>query len=108
MALSEAQQLKIAKILGRTPLEIEIALLNIPPLSVDRQTAIEAEIAAWDAGPGQMTKYVRLKAKESNKGVETDPGWFINQIRATIAGFLERSDWVSGGTGGDEFEIVRG
>lgn len=105
MALSETQLLKIAKILQITPdlLDLQIEAMTI---SAARELAIEAEITLWDAGPGAVTEYARLVAKESNKGVETNPEKDANKIRMAIAVLLERPDWGNAGNSA-EFELSR-
>jgi len=108
MALTETQIVKIGKILRVDPdlitLHLESGAVEITAV---KQTAIEAEITAWDAGPGTVTEWAKLHPKEANKGVETDPDKDANTIRETIALYLGRTDWASAASA-YEFEMVRG
>lgn len=108
MAFTEAQRIKIADILGITP---DILYYHLTSgafeLTSAKQTAIEAKITLWDAGPGAVTEYAKLHPKESNKGVETDPDKDANTLRSSIARMLERLDWATSSTS-YEFEMVRG
>ncbi len=108
MALTEAQRIKVAEILQITP---DLLYLHLTSgafeLTAAKQTALEAKIVLWDAGPGAVTEYAKLHPKESNKGVETDPDRDANTLRGVIARLLERYDWASSATS-MEYELVRG
>lgn len=107
MALTETQLLKIAKILGQTPGLVDLQITLMGTMSAARQTAIEAELTLWDAGPGAVTEWARLVPKESNKGVETNPDKDADRIRMAIAGYLERPEWGMFSSS-MEFELTRG
>lgn len=96
MAFTEAQELQICQILAQTPttMALQIAYLG-SNLTTAVQSAIEAQIALWDAGAG--TETVKLHPTESNKGVETSPGSDRSLIKSRIAILLERPDWASSG-----------
>lgn len=108
MALSETQIIKIGKILERPTINIsdQVSWLG-DRLTAALETAIEAELTAWDAGPGTVTEWAKLHPKEANKGVETNPDRDADTIRTAIANYLERPDWAMSASG-VEFDIVRG
>lgn len=106
MALSEANQIKLAQIFGLTPLNITDQLQYVGTrFTAAVQSAVEAQIVLWDAGAG--TKTTKIHAKESNRGVETRPEQARADIKRNIAGLLERPDWASMGSGA-EFTMERG
>jgi hypothetical protein len=102
MALTEANELKVCKILGvlYQDLEYQLALLSTDFTS-ERQSQVETELDRWDAGAG--TKFTKIKANERNFGAEIDPEREKNDIRKNIAYLLERPDWA----GGSSSRIVR-
>ena len=85
MALTDAQKLSIARILGITPsvLDAQIATLS---LDAATETAVVAEITRWDTSGAKFTK---LHPKESNKGAETFPEAVKNDIRKNLSLLLE-------------------
>lgn len=97
MALSEANQLTVCQILSITPsaLEYQLTMLSTSFTSTV-QAAVEAQIALWEAGAG--TKTTKIHARESNRGVETNPTQARADIRRNIAVLLERPDWASSGS----------
>jgi len=109
MAFTEAQRIKIAAtILEITPDSLYYHLTSGAfELTTAKQTAVEAQITLWDAGPGAVTEYAKLHPKESNKGVETDPDKDASRIRIAIANILERPEWGRSANS-YEFEMVRG
>ncbi len=96
MALSDENIEKVCMILGvvNPVLNQQITLMGSSFTSV-KQTAIEEQIALWDAGAGVKT--TKLHPTESNKGVETNPNAVRSQIRQRIAVLLERPDWAGSG-----------
>lgn len=98
MALTAANIIKVAQIVGTTPLEIDAQLAYMGAVFTStKQTEVEAQIALWTAGAG--TKTTKLHPKESNKGVETNPDKARADIRRNIALVLERTDWAESGNG---------
>lgn len=105
MALTEAQQNTVCQILGITPSALTEQLTWISTdFTSQRQTDIEAQITLWDAGAG--TKTTKIRAKESNRGVETNPYAVRADIKRNIAVLLERPDWA--GSNGMQSRTMRG
>ncbi len=96
MALSEANVITVSQILGQTPVYVQDQLDTLGTVfTAAKQTAVEEQIALWDAGAGVKT--TKLHPTESNKGVETNPNAVRSQIRQRIAVLLERPDWAGSG-----------
>ena len=107
MALTETQIVDIAEILEIDPDLITLHLTSgYVEITTAKELAIEAQITAWDAGPGAVTEYAKLHPVESNKGVETDPDRDANKIRKKIAALLGRPDWAQSAS--FEYAITRG
>lgn len=97
MALSAANQTTICQILGIGPAVLSLQLTLLGTLFTStHQAAVEAQIALWEAGAG--TKTTKIHARESNRGVETNPTQARADIRRNIAVLLERPDWASSGS----------
>lgn len=104
MALSASDKLTISQILGVTPSYLDAQLTNLgSSLTSDVITALQTEIARWNGGIG--TKTTRLVAKESNKGVETDPYAARASVRQNVAILLEMGDYYAVSTGAGTIEI---
>ncbi len=105
MALSEAQQNTVCQILGIVPslLTYQLTYLGVD-FTAQRQADVEAQIALWEAGAG--TKTTKIHAKESNRGVETNPYSVRADIKRNIAVLLERPDWA--GSSGMQSRTMRG
>lgn len=99
MALSDENEVKVVKILGITPFQLEQQLAWLgTAFTSTQQSAVEDEIARWDDGAG--TKFTRIEAKETNYGAVIDPEKAKNDIRKNIANILARPDWAgSSGNG---------
>ena len=103
MALSEENELKVCRILGVQPMDLDYQLTLLDTtFTSTRQSAVEAEIERWDAGAG--VKFTRIKDKESNYGAIIDPEKEKADIRKNIAVMLERPDWAGGGGTGARLE----
>lgn len=108
MALTEAQRITVAGILGITPDILYTHIISGAfELTTAKQTRVEALLTAWAAGPGAVTEWAKLHPREANKGVETDPDRDANTIRIELANLLERPDWANSASS-YEFEMVRG
>lgn len=105
MALSEANENKIVKILKITPLALETQILVLGSrLTAQVQADVEAEIARWDAGAG--AKFTNIVGSDRYP-VKIDPDDEKNDIRSNIASLLDRPDWVSS-AGGATMRLYRG
>ena len=95
MALTEAQQLTVAKILRQTPsiIEYQITLLGTDATAA-WQTAVEAEITRWTTAG---VNFVSVEPKEANFGARINPNNDKNDIRSNLAILFDRPDWASGG-----------
>lgn len=97
MALTPTEKLSIVRILGILPslLDAQITVLGAS-LDSDREAAIREEITRWTTSGG---KFVRIKAKESNKGVETDSSEAKADIIKNLMALFEFPVSACGGIG---------
>lgn len=98
MALSEANAINIAQILGIAPFEVtdQIAWIG-DRFTAAVQTAVEAQITLWTAGAS--TNYTDIEPNMANFGAKIRAESARKAIRERIAVLLERPDWASGSTG---------
>lgn len=93
MALTEAQQLTVAKILqvDVNQIEYQISLLGSDASSA-WQTAVEAEITRWTTAGIDFTA---IEPNVKNFGARIDPNNEKADIRGNLATLFQRSDWRS-------------
>lgn len=97
MALSEAQKLKLAQILGVDYIEVNDQIFNLGStwITAEVETRLLAEIDRWDAGAG--TNFVAVEPNAANKGVSIDPKRERADIRRNIANLLYLKDYPGAG-----------
>lgn len=87
MAFTAAETLSIAEMFGIAPTFLDA---HITSLGADHITRVESRVrellSDYDNLP---TSWVKLHPKESNKGVETNPGSDAVTIRQKVAALLE-------------------
>ena len=98
MALTEAQTLTIAEVLGVSVVDIndQITWLGATYATAAWQTAVEAELTRWTPA---STNFVATEPKEKNFGARIDPNSEKNDIRANLAILFQRPDWKYSGGG---------
>lgn len=93
MAFTESQKLSICKIVGIDIINLQERLnYYVAYITAEVETQVAAELARWDTAG---TQFVRLRAKESNKGVETSSDDAKNDIRKNIATLLFLADYIN-------------
>lgn len=105
MALTEANKISIAQILGITVAEVSLQEANLGVyLTAGMITAIQAEITRWvTAG----INFTAIEPKEKNFGARIDPNAAKADIRRNIAVLLERPDWAQS-VSNNQVELIRG
>lgn len=93
--LTAQQNLSICEILEITPLDLDAQIAYLgAKLTADIETAIAAKITEWTTG-GAGKVFSSFTPTESNKGFNLSADASKNQIRSSIAVWLERPDWKS-------------
>lgn len=97
MALSEAQKLKLAQILGVDYIEVndQIFNLGVSYITPEVETQLQAQVDRWDSGIG--TNFVKVEPQGSNRGVSIDPEREKADIRKNIANLLYLTDYRPSG-----------
>jgi hypothetical protein len=97
MALSPDEVLSIATILSKDDslINAQITVLGAD-MTAERLEAIRAQLTRWTALGG---KFVRIVAKESNKGVETNSNDAKDDIREALAILLRLPMYSTAGIG---------
>lgn len=105
MAFTEAEKLKIAKILGTDYIEVNDQIFNLGTdwITAEVETQVRAEITRWDAGIG--TDFVSIEPNTANYGARIDPNLEKDDIRSNIANLLYLTDYVKRSSG---VSLVRG
>ena len=94
MSLTPTQKINICEILEITPLDLEAQIAYLSGrLTSDIESAIGAKVLEWTTGAGSA--FSSFTPTESNKGFNLSPEAQKNQIRTSIAVWLERPDWKS-------------
>lgn len=103
MALTEAQKLKLAQILGTDYIEVNDQVFNLGAtyITAEVESQLQAQIDRWEAGAG--TDFVKVEPDGSNKGVSIDPERERRDIRKNIANLLYMK-----GYGSPHIRLVRG
>lgn len=105
MALTEANKLKLAQILGVDYIMVNDQIYNLGStyITAEVESMLLAEIDRWDAGAGN--DFVSVEPNTANYGARIDPSLEKADIRKNIANLLYLTDLV-GGTG--QIAFVRG
>ena len=92
MALTEAQTLTIAEVLGVSVVDIndQITWLGATYATAAWQTRVESQLSRWTTA---STNFVAIEPKEKNFGAKIDPNSEKNDIRAMLATLFQRPDW---------------
>ena len=94
--LTEANKLTVCEILGITPLVLNYQIQYLgDKYTPDIETAIIGKIAEWTTG-GVGRAFSSFTPTESNKGFNLSSDAAKNQIRSSLAFWLERPDWAGG------------
>lgn len=103
MALTEAQKLKLAQILGVDYITVNDQIFNLGTayITAEVETQLIAQITRWDAGAG--TDFVSVEPNTANFGARIDPNLEKADIRKNIANLLYLRDYMSG-----QISLVRG
>lgn len=98
MALTEAQTLTIAEVLGVSVVDIndQITWLGATYATAAWQTRVELQLSRWTTAG---VNFVAIEPKEKNFGARIDPSSEKNDIRANLATLFQRSDWKYAGSG---------
>ncbi len=92
--LNPEQKLSICEILAVTPLQLDAQIAYLgAKLTSPIETAIGAKLVEWNGGAGQI--FTHFTATESNKGFNLSAEAAKNQIRTSLAVWLDRTDWAS-------------
>ena len=104
MALTEANKLKLAQILGVDYITVNDQIFNLGAnyITAEVETMLLAEIARWTAGAG--TDFVAIEPNTANYGAKINPDSEKDDIRKNIANRLYLTDYLN--TGG--IILVRG
>lgn len=105
MALSEAQKLKLAQILGTDYIEVNDQIFNLGPsyITPEVENQLQEQIDRWDSGVG--SDFVSVEPNTANFGARINPELEKADIRRNIANLLYLRDY-SGGIG--QIRLVRG
>lgn len=97
MALTEANKLDLAKILGVDYITVNDQITNLGTTYITAQveTNLLAEIARWNAGAG--SDFVSIEPNTANYGARIDPSFEREDIRRNIANLLYLTDYTKGG-----------
>lgn len=86
MGLTGDEVLDIAVVLSVDDTLVSAAISSLgSDMDSDRETRIRTQLTRWETSGG---KFVRIKAKESNKGVETDSSEAKTDIQRALATLL--------------------
>jgi hypothetical protein len=104
MALTEAQKLKMAQIIGVDYITVNDQIFNLGTayITAEVETQLLAQIARWDAGAG--TDFVSVEPNTANFGARIDPNLEKADIRKNIANLLYLTDFLPSG----QIRLVRG
>jgi hypothetical protein len=104
MALTEANKLKLAQILGVDYITVNDQIFNLGAtyITAEVETLLLAQITRWDAGAG--TDFVAIEPNTANYGARINPEAEKDDIRKNIANLLYLTDYLN--TGG--IYLVRG
>ena len=106
MAFSSTNKVKLCKILGINPRDLEVHLLAYASsptnyITAEVETEVIAQIARWEAGAGSRVWFTPTESNEGfNKSGDITGGDPKYNIETLL--FFEHS------SGGTEFEMVRG
>lgn len=104
MALTEANKLKLAQILGVDYITVNDQIFNLGTeyITAEVESLLLAEIDRWDAGAGN--DFVVITATSTNYGANIDPSQERADIRRNVANLLYLTELT--GRGG--ITLVRG
>lgn len=107
MALTEAQKLKIAKILNTDYVTVNDKIFDLGTtyITPEVETQVIAELARWDAGVG--TDFVSVEPNTANYGARIDPELEKGDIRRNLINLLYLQDLL-GRTSTSQKSLVRG
>lgn len=105
MALTEANKLKLAQILGVDYIEVNDQIFNLGAsyITPTVESLLLEQIDRWDSGVG--SDFVSIEPNTANYGARIDPELEKADIRRNIANLLYLRDYA-GGIG--QIRLVRG
>lgn len=105
MALTEANKLKLAQILGTDYVTVNDQIFNLGTdyITAEVETLLLAEIDRWDAGAG--TDFVTVEPNTANYGARIDPDLLRADIRRNVANLLYLTDMFNSS---GQMQLVRG
>lgn len=105
MALTEANKLKLAQILGVDYIEVNDQIFNLGASYITPavESLLLEQIDRWDSGVG--SDFVSIEPNTANYGARIDPELEKADIRRNIANLLYLRDYA-GGIG--QIRLVRG